>query len=203
MIDIYNNSNNQPLSPVAAIMHDSRYSAWSIGMPASAGLEMLAESGSPTLFMSEASTAFVSEAASDILMPGNSTSIMLEATLTAEEYASGELAFTLASMPVNTNDAFNGTTAWNLAGLEIGESAEAVLPVYDAGTEENLETAATIPGPAAGGEGFNMARDDVADQVTRHSGIVSSDDGYAESALDQSHRFDQGMMLVRITRMAP
>jgi uncharacterized protein YaiI (UPF0178 family) len=52
------------------------------------------------------------------------------------------------------------------------------------------------------GQGFDEVRDDIADQVTRHQGVVTADDGLANSTLDSSHRFDNGGMLVTITRVA-
>lgn len=194
-ITLVNVTANQPLAPAAVILHDDAYYAWDIGAPASVGLETLAESGSPAVLLDEASYALDSGATDGILMPGNTTSIELE-TVWRED-----LAITVASMPVNTNDAFSGTTAWNIANLTEGMSLTALLPIYDAGTEANTESAASVPGPAAGGEGFNADRDDLADVVTRHMGVVTSDDGLATSALDQSHRFDQGAVYVTVTRL--
>lgn len=72
---------------------------------------------------------------------------------------------------------------------------------YDAGTEANTEAAAHIPGPAGGGEGFNVARDDIADRVAIHSGVVSQDDGFAASDLTGQHRFDNPVAQVRIERI--
>jgi len=200
-IKVTNTTHNQPLAPLAVILHDSSYQAWSIGSPASTGLEMLAESGSPAELVAEATDAFTSTTGDGILLPGESATYDISATLSAMEYESYDLALTLASMPVNTNDAFTGVSAWDVGELMMGDSAQRLLPVYDAGTEFNTETLATVPGPAAGGEGFNEQRDDIADQVTRHPGVVTSADGAADSALDASHKFDQGAMLVTVTRM--
>ena len=71
---------------------------------------------------------------------------------------------------------------------------------YDAGTEADSEEAATIPGPAGGGEGFNVARDDQADRVSMHSGVVSNNDGFATSNLTEQHRFDNPVVQIRIER---
>ena len=57
-----------------------------------------------------------------------------------------------------------------------------------------------IPGPAGGGEGFNANRDDEADRVSMHSGVVSQDDRLASSALTEQHRFDNPVARVRIER---
>jgi hypothetical protein len=71
---------------------------------------------------------------------------------------------------------------------------------YDAGTEADSELATDIPGPAGGGEGYNAARDDQADQVAMHAGVISGDDGFATSDLTEQHRFDNPVVEVRISR---
>lgn len=195
-IKLVNVTANQPLAPAAVVLHSDSNYAWEVGAPASLGLENLAESGSPDMLLGEIDYAIDSMASEGILMPGASTTIYVEGEW------SDSLALTIASMPVNTNDAFSGTTAWNIAGLENGMSLSALLPIYDAGTEANTESSASIPGPAAGGEGFNAARDDIADVVARHNGVVTMDDGLSSSALNESHRFDQGAIYVTVTRMS-
>ncbi len=193
-ITLVNATANQPLAPTAIILHDDSYYGWQIGSPASAGLENLAESGNPADFIAEAD-ALDSTTSAGIIPPGGSGSVSVSAVWRED------LSLTIASMPVNTNDAFTGTTGWNIAQLAPGESTRALLPIYDAGTEANTESIDSVPGPAAGGEGFNAARDDVADYVVRHSGVVTADDGLSTSALDESHRFDQGALHVTVTRM--
>ena len=91
-------------------------------------------------------------------------------------------------MLVNTNDAFTGVNAGPIGDLEVGESKTFLSQPWDAGTEGNIETAATIPGPAGGGEGYNMARDDQ-DFIAVHLWVVTEDDGLVTSVLDESHRF--------------
>ena len=49
--------------------------------------------------------------------------------------------------------------------------------------------------------GFNAARTDINDVVRGHSGVVTADDGLDTSVLDQSHRFDNSGMMLRITRI--
>jgi hypothetical protein len=102
-------------------------------------------------------------------------------------------------MLVNTNDAFSGFNAMDIANLEVGESISLRTGSYDAGTEKNSESMASIPGPAAGGEGYNEARDDV-DFVAMHPGVVSMDDGLMSSALTQAHRFDNPTLAITFTR---
>ena len=67
---------------------------------------------------------------------------------------------------------------------------------YDAGTELNRETAATL-----GSAGFNAARDDVTSTLTVHGGVVSKDDGLTNSALTQLEKWDNPVARVSIKRM--
>ncbi|WHI52343.1 spondin domain-containing protein [Microbulbifer sp. MLAF003] len=195
-ITVTNLTHNQPLSPVAIVAHDSALHGWVVGEPSSAGLELLAEGGDNSEFRMELedSGGFASMSAEAPLGPGASESLSLEF---AEQE---EVLLTIATMLVNTNDAFSGITRIDVSSLAVGDSLQRLAPIYDAGTEFNSELVGTIPGPADGGEGFNVEREDV-NFVSRHPGVVSRADGYAESTLDQSHRFDQTAMLLSITRI--
>ena len=84
--------------------------------------------------------------------------------------------------------------------MAVGEIYSFNTSSYDAGTENNSELSTTIPGPAAGGEGFNADRDDV-NVVAMHPGVVSKDDGLTNSVLSFSHRFDNPTLSVVITRV--
>ncbi|WP_096087522.1 spondin domain-containing protein [Agaribacterium haliotis] len=192
-LTLVNTMANQPLAPAAIILHGSDYQPWYLGEPASPGLEMLAESGSPADLLAEASEADSTQS-DGILMPGHSAQVSISTMDDAHKYLS------VATMPVNTNDAFVGLNTMALDKLEPGQSMSVSLMIYDAGTEANSESSASIPGPAAGGEGYNADRDDLVDAVRIHAGVVSMDDGYDDSALDQSHRFDQGGLRLVVTR---
>ncbi|WNO08941.1 spondin domain-containing protein [Teredinibacter sp. KSP-S5-2] len=194
-ITLTNLTENQPLAPAAVLLHGADYSAWNIGEAATDGLETLAESGDPTEVIAEASNAISAKSSEAVLAPGDS--LVLNISGLWQE----DLSLTLVSMLVNTNDAFAGANTLALSHLRVGEQFSYIAPIYDAGTERNTETAETIPGPAGGGEGLNRIRDDVANQVTMHPGVVSQDDGYAQSALDSSHRFDQGALKIDVARM--
>jgi hypothetical protein len=192
-ISLTNLSYAQPLSPVAVIIHDSSYSGWTVGDAASDGLEQLAEGGDNVEFLASASVDS-KIGGEGIIMPGVTETL----ELTLDEMT--EVQLTLVSMLVNTNDAFTGTTGFDLTGIGIGESEVIELPVYDAGTEANMELMGTIPGPADSGVGYDAMRDDV-DYVARHPGVVGSAGGYTESVLDESHRFDAPLALVTVTRV--
>lgn len=192
-VTVTNLTNAQPLSPVAVILHeDGRL--WQLGEAASSALEVMAEGGDNTALRA---LDFVTADASGSgpVGPGNSETI----SITIEDTTTAMLS--VATMLVNTNDAFTGINAYDLSELNAGESVTIVTPVYDAGTEENTEAAGTIPGPADGSNdsGFSAVRDDV-NFVARHAGVVTSDDGLTGSVLDGQHKFDNPAMRLTITR---
>jgi len=196
---ISNLTNAQPLSPIAVVAHDGDFRVFTIGLPATAGLELLAEGGDNSDFITEAdadSNVFASVSGSAPIPPAGTDTLTISAT-TANI---SNINLSLVTMLVNTNDGFSGINQLAVGQLNVGESLEVRGVVYDAGTESNSEMAGTIPGPADGGEGFNALRDDRADQVTMHTGVVSADDGLAESILTQQHRFDNSAVSIRVTR---
>ncbi|MEM7294483.1 MAG: spondin domain-containing protein [Pseudomonadota bacterium] len=195
-ITVVNLTNNQPLSPVAVIAHTEAFSPWAIGTAASEGLERLAEGGDNGMFIGAdiADQDAVGESGAGIVPPGSSE------TFTVSTNANTQNRLTIATMFVNTNDAFVGLGGVDVSGLAVGDSITRTAPIYDAGTEANTEAAGTIPGPADGGTGFDATRDDIGDRVSRHSGVVSVDDGLTTSVLNESHRFDAPGIRVTITR---
>ena len=110
---------------------------------------------------------------------------VLELTVASDQ----SMMFTVASMLVNTNDAFTGLKQQALSNLAVGEQLTLLGSVYDGGSEANTESAGTIPGPADNGQGYSSVNDDVG-FVAMHSGVVSHDDGLSVSVLNQSHRFE-------------
>lgn len=194
-ISVVNATANQPLGPVALIIKNSGNPVWSIGGDASDPLEDLAESGSPAALVEMYdSIALATAAGMNPTGPGATS-----ATYTLSVGSSNNLLLTMASMLVNTNDAFTGVTDWQIGDLAVDEYKTVFTPIYDAGSEANTETLATIPGPAASGEG--VSEDDDDGIVTRHPGVVSADDGLTTSVLDASHRFDQGAALLKVKRV--
>jgi len=190
-VTITNLTHAQPMSPVAVVLHNDEQ-LWQLGMMSSVALENLAESGDNSMVLAQ-SMVLAGQSGADIIMPGMSETIIV--TLTDTE----PMMLSLATMLVNTNDAFSGVNALSLTNLMVGESISMTTSSYDAGTERNSEMMSTIPGPVAGGEGFNEMRDDV-DFVAMHAGVVSVDDGLSTSVLTQAHRFDNPTLAVLITR---
>ena len=199
-VTIANLTNGQPLSPVAVIAHQSGSSVFSVGTAATAGLEELAEGGDNSTLIAEADAdamVLMSASGAAPIGPAGSETISFE-VLQSEM---PNLSISAVSMLVNTNDAITAIKGVSVGDMMAGDNASWRTVAYDAGTEANTESAADIPGPAGGGEGFNAARDDIADRVAMHSGVVSQDDGNAVSVLTGQHRFDNPVAEIRIERI--
>lgn len=195
-VTVTNLTTGQPMSPVLVALNTGA-AAWSAGATASASLEKLAEGG-------DASALAASLAADGGLGQVNGTMPIGPGAAESHEIsfnANSAAKLTLATMLVNTNDAFTGLAALPVGAMAVGDQVTRQLIAMDAGTEANDETATTIPGPAGGGEGFNAARSDSLDAIRVHAGVISSDDGLATSALKAKHRFDNPVMSVRIERI--
>ncbi|MEZ9591593.1 spondin domain-containing protein [Vibrio breoganii] len=196
-VSVINLTANQPMSPLAVLTHNSNFSLFEVGQSASLPLEQMAEAGSNAeliALMDSNDNVELGLSGSGLVMPGMSD----EVTITIDPELSGYVS--VASMFVNTNDAFVGETGLSIKTLAVGESFEMNMNVWDAGTELNDELASTVPGPAGGGEGFNAARNDD-DVVAFHSGVITSDDGLASSALVATHRFLNPGAKITITRI--
>lgn len=203
-ITVTNLTSGQPFSPLVYSLHYAGFSPFIIGMPSTVGLEKIAESGAADDFISEArsnSNVVIVDHATGLTLPGETK--VLSVTLSIDIAKSDQLLFSLVNMLGNTNDAFAAVDRVAIGALAVDQSLTLNAISYDAGTELNTESAATVPGPAGGGEGFNVLRDDIADQVTVHPGAVTHDDGKVDSTLMQIHRWDNPVARVTITRLAP
>jgi len=199
-VTVNNLSNAQPLSPIAVIAHPESYAVFEIGQPATAGLETLAEGGDNSVLLDEANNvAGIGDTASGAAPIGPAGAETV--SLSFDDTNLGTMFISVSTMLVNTNDAITGVNAIALADMAVGDTVTMRTIAYDSGTEANSETAATIPGPAGGGEGFNAARDDIADQVAMHTGVIGQDDGFATSDLTGQHRFDNPVAQVTIERI--
>lgn len=213
-VSVVNLTQSQPMSPPAIVMHQSGFNAFIDGEPASFGIEVMAEGGSPVDLLVEAQAApehIVSVPASDVaLVPP--LAISEDETLVVPSENVGDLRLTLLTMMIDTNDAFTGTNAVDISNMTVGEQRIFNQPTWDAGTEDNLETADTMPGPAAqqaGGlaEGFNPARDDIQPVVHFHQGVVTSAnandpsrEGLSTSILTEIDRWDNPASRIVVTR---
>lgn len=198
-ITVTNLTNAQPLSPIAVIAHQDTFPVFEIGQPASVGLETLAEGGDNSALLAETNgIAGIGDTASGAAPIGPAGSETVSVTF--DETAQNLMTISVSTMLVNTNDAITGVNSVPLADMQVGDKVMLYGVAYDAGTEANTEAAAHIPGPAGGGEGFNAARDDLADRVAMHPGVVGQEDGFATSDLSGQHRFDNPVAQITIER---
>ena len=195
-VTVTNLTAGQPMSPVLAAVHTGA-AGWAAGSSASIALEMLAEGGDASALAVELAAAGGLAEANGSAPIGPGASDSHELSFAAD---SGAL-LTVATMLVNTNDAFAGLNAVAVGAMAVGDRISQVLNAWDAGTEANSEAAGTLPGPADGGEGFNAARSDSLDVVRIHAGVVSSADGLATSVLSGMHRFDNPVIRVEVERI--
>lgn len=190
-VKVQNLTYAQPFSPITLVGHNQG-KLWKVGEMASSALEKLAEGGDNSQLLA-LPVVDMGVSANAPLGAGKSATYTIE----LDKNASNMLS--VATMLVNTNDAFSGLNGVKLDKLMVGDSMMHYAMAYDAGTEANSETAGSIPGPADGGTGYDQARDDV-DFVAMHAGVVSQDDGLSTSVLMQQHRFDNPVMKVVVTR---
>jgi len=198
-VTINNVTANQPFSHAAVIIHQPSYHVFQPGQAASVALEHLAEGGSNSQLINEASADegyLSSKSGSSGILPGESETIEISVDKNATDFK-----LSIASMLVNTNDAFAGSSSGKIAGLAVGESFAMHIPVWDSGTEANDELANSIPGPAGGGKGFAASREGDSDFVAIHQGVVTNADGLVTSVLDESHRFNNPVGLLRVERV--
>lgn len=198
-IAVTNLTNAQPLSPLAVVGHQGGYAVFAIGSPATGGLEQLAEGGDNSALLTEADAdGLVLATVSGMAPVGPAGSDTVSVEILESDLP--DFRISVSTMLVNTNDAITGINGIVVGDMAVGDTSSMYGIAYDAGTEANSEMAAHIPGPAGGGEGFNAARDDIADQVSMHSGVVSLDDGLGTSNLGEQHRFDNPVVRITIMR---
>ncbi|MCA9750738.1 MAG: spondin domain-containing protein [Gemmatimonadetes bacterium] len=126
----------QPLAPPVVVVHDAGYSIFTLGMPASPGLETLAEEGAPTGVAAEAM------ASPNVHTVVTGTGPFFTSVSVDFEANPGDLV-SVASMFGRTNDLFTGIRNVTLPAM--GVMVITPTNVYDAGTEVNTGMAAHIP----------------------------------------------------------
>jgi hypothetical protein len=194
-VTVRNMTYAQPMSPIAVSYHNQGENLFRTGQAVSVGFEKLAEGGSNSDLLSELKANVnvnVSVGGNALILPSKTDTVMITGTQSP--------CISLASMLVNTNDAFIGINCMDVSTLAVGEKSIHKVPAYDAGTELNVELATSIPGPAGGGEGFNATRDDT-NFVFIHPNVVTKDDGLATSALTQAHKWDNPAATITIERI--
>src|SRR2546421_8110791 len=112
-----------------------------MGEVSSNELELLAEEGMPDMLASELKGVATDVAVTHAhLLPGDSITVRI----TAKQ---GDV-LSAATMLIQTNDGFTGLDSVPLSAATADKETQA----YDAGTEDNSEAAADVPGPPFGGK---------------------------------------------------
>ena len=182
-VTITNLTTAQVLTPPLLATHDGMQHVWMVGDLASPDVQALAESGNTQpLANALADIATDVQVGDGMIAPGESMTIRI----TAHD---GD-ALTALTMLAFTNDGFTGLDAVPLQAGRIETMA------YDAGAEENTETAADVPG--LGGEGHVPTEPQA--PIAMHPGIQGIADLGAEYGWDGAvARFD----IVMVGDMAP
>ena len=187
-VTITNATHGQVMTPALVIAHDSDFSLFSVGAAASAELAALAEDGN-TQPLSDALAAnpmVYAQAQGGLLLPGQSTTVMIQARKRDQ--------ISLAGMLASTNDAFY--SVHNVSPKDRMMMRHALA--YDAGSEANSESCAHIPGPPCGNP--HMRNTDGAEGfVSIHAGIHNQGmEGYLDAA---SHDWRGPVAIVKIMKM--
>jgi len=169
LVRVTNLTSGQHFTPILAATHADDISIFTAGMVASDELKALAEGGDTMpLAMALRGKAMSVETSMGLLGPGATAELVLNG-------GSMHRYLSLVAMLIPTNDAF--------VGLRVTLSAEPRVRTYnayayDAGTETNDETCASIPGPHSectrpGGDGAPGMGEGF---ITIHRGIQGGGD---------------------------
>jgi Spondin_N len=157
---------SQPLSPPLFVVHSKKADVWSVGDIASHGVAAIAEDADNSVLESALpqlrGVAEVFTGAGGPIPSGASRTFMVETTGRYNRLS-------IVTMLVNTNDAFTGLDSLRLRG----ERRVLFRMAYDAGSEQNNELEAFIPGPCCN----NMSvRAPEGELVRPHEGITGVGD---------------------------
>lgn len=179
-IRIVNLTRGQVFSPVIAWSHKRTFDPFfAFGGTASEELRDIAENGENgpmnTLLIGDPDVIDIGIGSGPI-PPGGEEVISIDANGRATQIS-------LASMLVNTNDTF-----FALRSVDVPKSSgDFFSPGFDAGTEDNNEDCAFIPGPACASEGTNFNTPDGGEGfIFVQEGIHGVNGGVATSDLDPS-----------------
>ncbi|KAA9131442.1 hypothetical protein F3N42_08985 [Marinihelvus fidelis] len=146
-VTITNITPGQYFTPVLATTHEAGPTLFELGSAPSQALADMAEGGDTSGIAADLYDAAFDMAATDngLIGPGQSRTVWLAAPRRPGARLS------LAGMLLPTNDSFVALNAVELPRTHATMTAVA----YDAGSEDNDELCASIPGPMCGGEPFS------------------------------------------------
>ena len=188
-VTITNLTEGQPFSPPVVATHRAVTSLFTVGEPASVGIQQIAENGNnaPLLeALADDKHVFDVEEATAPLVPaddpggtgfGNSTTL----TITS---AKGAKYLSVATMLICTNDGFTGVDSLRLP-KDVGDIVTAITVGYDARTEINTEDFADLVPPCQGLIGISSEDEGTGESdpslaeggvIMVHAGIVGGND---------------------------
>ncbi len=190
-VSITNITRGQTFTPQLVLSHDREAALFTLGQPASLGLEELAEGGSTAVLGDEVAAVTRDSTTIDgLLGPGETTSTEIVAQPQQD-------VLSVAAMLIPTNDTFMALDGVALPRNRV--PAVYYAAAYDAGTEVNDQDCASIPGPRCGGEGFNPDRPVDQEGYVYIGGGFHSLDGPAEVEILGPAVYDWRNPVARIT----
>jgi hypothetical protein len=149
-VTVTNLTQGEIFTPIMVASHRPGIKIFELGSTASTDLEILAESGDTQSLSTAlaASGALDVVTADDVLLPGHSVTLFVQRNGRNNHVS-------VASMLVPTNDGFFALNG--VRGPRNNQTRTLFSPAYDAGSENNDELCAHIPGPPfiCQGEGYN------------------------------------------------
>jgi hypothetical protein len=157
---------SQPLSPPAVVVHDRHTDVFTVGEIATHPVAAIAEDANNAPLLDALTGApgvhAVFTATGGPIPSGTSATFDVETQ-------GNENRLSIVTMLVNTNDAFTGLDALQLRGQHL----ERTTMAYDAGSEQNNELAAFIPGPCCNNP---FVRDPEGAPIRMHPGVTGVGD---------------------------
>lgn len=139
-------------TPLIVATHSSNVAFFEAGQPPTHALADLAEGGATAalaMALDDAGAAFdIQNTSGGLIGPGESRTVLISTSLRRFDRLS------LAGMLLPTNDSFVAVNSLRLDKKL--ESTMVYAVAYDAGSEDNDELCANIPGPQCGGVPFSM-----------------------------------------------
>lgn len=208
-VTITNLTGGQPFSPPVLVTHRAPLSLFSVGEPASTGIQQIAENGnSAPLVDMLAGNRYVydvQQGTFPLVPAGTPGSSSFPATATYTITAGDAAKYlSIATMLVCTNDGFTGVNSLPIPG-RVGRSITVYSAGYDAGTEINTEDFVDLVPPCQGligvtsdDPGTGMSNPALAEGgvVAMHTGIQGGVD-----LVPAVHGWTDPVVMITITRV--
>jgi hypothetical protein len=199
----------QPLTPPLIATHEGDTDIFSVGQPASVGVQEIAENGNlaPLIAALEADpkVSHVVAAGAPLVPPESPMfgTFSDEVTLTIQA-GPGARFLSFESMLICTNDGFTGIDRLRLPN-QVGDSLSVATASYDAGTEINTEDFADIVPPCQALMGVSSGEPGtgMSDPALAEGGVIHHHPGIEGGAdlTQEVHGWTDPVTLVTITRV--